>query len=158
VNAGTTILNGKRATGKALRQMARALADRKLLGERGGFLLKATLKDEGAWLSVVPCILNGARTYHYDMKLAEETAYTLIGAVNANGVFTLFFQPGPAGLGEDARGEYLKAYSRLAALLFDNGYDGEARLDWSTRRLLEESEVARPAPESLAALIHPTGP
>jgi len=146
---GKIILNGQSASGKILDQAMHALSDSSILVEKGGFLIKATLTDTVTWIDIVPCVINGNRTYHYDMQLEVETEFTLVGSVNANGIITLFFNPKQAPLSDHAVMEYGLAYTRLSQLLKDAGYTGEGILDWSTQKLLEESGIRKPPPTSI---------
>lgn len=148
----SVVLNGRRAGAELLRQVALALADPDVLAERGGFLFKATLGEDTAWLDVVPCVMDGVRSYHYNMRMQEENDCTLTGAVNANGIFTIFFSPRSGGLSEDLLAGLRLAYGRMARLLMDNGYPGEGKLDWATLNLLEETGICRTPPSSLRGL------
>lgn len=158
MSAGQVILNGQRAGKQALRQALQALCTQDILAANGGFLIKATLAEDQTWIDIVPCVINGERTYHYDMKLAVETESTLIGAVNTHGIFTLFFQPAAPVISEADRLEIGAAFRRLARLITNGGYFGCGRLDWGTRKLLDETGIFKPAPESLLDLLGESDP
>jgi len=52
----------------------------------------------------------GARRYHYNMHLADEDVPTLVGNVNAKGVFTMAFKAPSLKLTDEQKTQYLAVY------------------------------------------------
>ncbi len=141
-------LNGKRG-GAA--NWIRALNDPNLVREKAGFLFKASFDGDHLMLAAAPCLINGERTMHYNMHLKKEDAFTLVGDVNAQGVFTILFKPeSREQVAADAE-KYIGRFQRFAAFLLQNGYIGDGLLDEVTQDLLKELGLS-PAPETLADL------
>ena len=128
-----------------------ALNDERVVQEKAGFLLKATLHGDHALLAVEPCLIHGERRYHYNMRLAREDAYTLIGCVDARGVFTIMVKPESRELSDAQRAQYRDVLRAFAGLLLDCGYAGPGLLDEVTRELLRELGHS-PVPDRMAGL------
>jgi len=142
-------LNGKRG-GAA--DWIRALNDPNLLREKAGFLFKAGFDGDHLMLAVLPTMINGERSYHYNQHLEKEDAFTLLGDVNAEGVFTILFKPESREQAQANSEKYLEQFRRFAAFLIDGGYTGDGVLDEVTQGLLESLGLS-PAPETLAGLV-----
>ncbi len=141
-------LNGK--TGDASGWI-RALNDECIVREKAGFLFKASFDGDHLMLAAAPCLINGERTMHYNMHLKKEDALTLIGDVNAQGVFTILFKPDSRDqVSADAK-IYIGRFRRFAAFLLQNGYTGDGLLDEVTQGILEELGLSL-APQTLAEL------
>ena len=129
-----------------------ALNDARIVQEKAGFLFKATFDGDHLMLAVAPTLIQGERSYHYNMHLKKEDSFTLLGDVDAQGVFTILFNPeSRAQIQTDAE-KYIELFRRFAAFLVDNGYTGNGRLDEVTQRLLKNLGLS-PAPETLAGLV-----
>ncbi len=118
------------------RPWIQALNDAKLVLEKAGFLFKAGLTGDRMLLAVEPCLIQGERRYHFNMHLAHEDAYTLIGSVNAQGEFTILFKPESPELSPGQCARYREVIGTFAAFLLDGGYTGEGLLDEVTQALL----------------------
>ncbi len=141
-------LNGK--TGDASGWI-RALNDECIVREKAGFLFKASFDGDHLMLAAAPCLINGERTMHYNMHLKKEDAFTLIGDVNAQGVFTILFKPESREQVAAQAEEYIERFRQFAAFLIENGYTGDGALDEVTQGLLESLGLS-PAPQTLAEL------
>jgi len=63
-------LNGMAGRADVIRPWIQALNNRELVLEKAGFIFKAGLADGGHFmLAVEPCLIQGARRYHYNMHL-----------------------------------------------------------------------------------------
>lgn len=129
-----------------------ALNDVRLTAEKGGFLFKAAFDGERLMLAAVPALIHGERSYHYNLHVEKEDAFTLIGDVNAQGVFTILFKPESREAVTQYAAEYIGRFRKFAAFLNDAGYSGEGRLDEVTRGLLKDIGLS-PAPEILADFL-----
>jgi len=128
-----------------------ALNDERLVLEKAGFLFKASLCGDHLLLAVEPFLIHGERRYHYNMRLAREDAYTLVGCVDVKGVFTIMVKPESQELSDVQRARYRAVFRAFAGLLLDGGYAGPGLLDEATRELLKELGHA-PVPDRLAGL------
>jgi len=102
-------------------------------------------------IAVVPALIHGERTYHYALRLEQENVFTLIGEVNAQGVFTILFKPESCAAAMKHHREYIEQFRRFAAFLRLAGYDGTGLLDEVTQGLLHELGLS-PVPDRLSGL------
>ncbi len=129
----------------------RALNDERIVQEKAGFLFKASFDGDHLMLAVAPTLINGERSWHYNMHLEKEDAFTLIGDVNAQGVFTILFKPESREQVAAQAGEYIVLFRRFAAFLIEGGYTGNGVLDEVTQGVLESLGLS-PFPKTLAEL------
>jgi hypothetical protein len=144
--------NGKHGGLSVAAEWIRALNDARLTVEKGGFLFKAAFEVDHLMLVAVPALIHGDRSYHYNLLMEKEDAFTLIGDVNAQGVFTILFKPESCKAVTQYAAEYIGRFRKFAAFLNDAGYSGEGRLDEVTRGLLKDIGLS-PAPEILADFL-----
>jgi len=131
-------LNGKIGGPSMTAAWISALNDPRIVREKAGFLFKASLDGDHLMLAVVPCLINGARSHHYDQHLEKEDAFTLLGAVNAGGVFTILVKPDSGEQITTHSAEFIEAYRRFAAFLLNQGYAGGGLLDEVTQGVLRD--------------------
>ncbi len=143
--------NGKSGGPQAVSPWIAALNDARIVQEKAGFIFKTGLRDDHIVLAVEPSLINGERRYHFNMRIAGEDAYTLIGNVDAQGVFTILFHPKSREIPADQRTRYLDTYRAFARLLSECGYRGAGELDTVTQGLLKRLGL-HPAPASLDGL------
>jgi hypothetical protein len=143
--------NGKRSGLSVATEWIRALNDPRVLQEKAGFLFKASFDGDCLMLAVAPTLINGERSYHYNLRLEKEDAFTLIGDVNAQGVFTILFKPESRAAVSQHATEYIGRFRSLAAFLKTTGYTGAGRLDEVTQDILRTLGLS-PVPESLSDL------
>ena len=144
-------LNGNSGDASIAAAWIRALNDERIVREKAGFLFKASLDGDHLMLAAAPCLISGERTMHYNMHLEKEDAFTLIGAVNAQGIFSILFNPESREQVAARAGEYVELFRRFAAFLIEGGYTGDGALDEVTQGLLEKLGLS-PAPETLIEL------
>jgi hypothetical protein len=144
-------LNGKSGDPSVAADWIRALNDARIVQEKAGYLFKASVCGDQLMLAVEPCLINGARSYHYAMHLQQEDAFTLIGDVNAQGIFTILFKPESRAAVSQHAAEYLERFRAWAAFLRDAGYTGAGLLDEVTQSILHDLGLS-PAPKTLAGL------
>ena len=141
------------ATGAAtlITPWIRALNNPRIVTEKAGFIFKAGFDGDHLMLAVAPTMINGERSYHYNQHLKKEDAFTLLGDVNAQGVFTILFKPeNPEQIAADSK-KYIVLFRRFAAFLIESGYTGDGALDEVTQGVLQELGLS-PAPQTLADL------
>ena len=144
-------LNGITGGPSIVKDWIGALDDGCSLTEKAGFLFKASLCEDHLMLAVEPCLINGKRSYHYNMHLDKEDAFTLIGDVNARGVFTILFKSESRAAVAQHAVEYIARFRRFAAFLRDAGYPGDGLLDEVTQNILKDLGLS-PVPKTLADL------
>ena len=147
----TVILNGQTGDASVAAPWIRALNTARIVQEKGGFLFKAAFAGDQLMLAVTPSLVGEERRYHYNQHLKKEDAFTLIGMVNACGVFTILFQPESRDPLYAQGAEHVEVIRRFAAFLFAGGYRGEGPLDEVTQSVLSQLGLS-PAPTTLAAL------
>ncbi|MCF7849933.1 MAG: hypothetical protein K9M45_13860 [Kiritimatiellales bacterium] len=128
-----------------------ALNDPRIVTEKSGFLFKASLDGDHLRLAVAPCLINGERSYHYNMQMEGEDAFTLIGAINAQGIFTILFKAESRELSVKQIARYVDTFRRFAAFMRNAGYAGEGRLDEVTQAVLKRLGLS-PVPQYLGSL------
>ena len=147
-------LNSKTGEPSIAIHWIRALDDERILVGKAGFLFKASLCENHLMLAVEPCLINGERSYHYNMSLEQEDAYTLIGYVNARGVFTILFRAESPELSVRQIEMHSETFRRFAGFLLEAGYAGEGLLDEVTQTVLKKLEFL-PVPSTLFELYNP---
>ncbi len=144
-------LNGKTGGASVATDWIGALNDPRLVREKAGFLFKASFEGGHLMLAVAPTLINGERSYHYNMHLKKEDAFTLLGDVNAEGIFSLLFKPDHPGQFRAESSRFVGVCHRFAGFLIENGYAGKGMLNEVTQGLLEAAGLS-PAPQVLADL------
>jgi len=144
-------LNGKTGDASIAAGWIRALNDERIVREKAGFLFKAGFDGDHLMLAVLPTLINGERSFHYNQHLDKEDIFTLIGDINAEGVFTILFNPESREQVESDSAKYIELFRQLAAFLIENGYTGEGVLDSVTQDVLKRLGLS-PAPQTLAEL------
>jgi len=129
----------------------RALNDERIVREKAGFLFKAGFDGDHLMLAVLPTMINGERSYHYNQHLEKEDAFTLLGDVNAEGVFTILFKPESREQVEADSEKYIELFRRFAAFLVESGYTGDGALDEVTQGVLKSLGLS-PVPQTLVEL------
>jgi hypothetical protein len=145
-------LNGKRGKAKIAKPFIHALNTPAILTEKAGFLFKATVCGDLLVLGVTPYFIEGQRTWHYDMVMPAENEFTLLGAINADGHFTILFTPISDELTTFEQIAYGDNYIQFAQFLLASGLESEGPLDAITIQLLTEANVFHTPPTSLAEL------
>jgi len=145
-------LNGDTGSHKMAADFIHALNDPGILTEKAGFLFKTTVCGDRLMLGITPYFINGERMYHYDVSLPVENEFTLIGSINAEGVFTIFFRPESLNIPPEKKEVYSDSYVIFARFLLENGYAGKGLLDGVTLKTLEETALFVSVPETLIEL------
>jgi hypothetical protein len=143
------IINGEAAKPIIISKMVHAFNDYKILKSCGGYILTFRIDKNTAYIGVMPSIIAGQRSNHYDLKAGPETKIFLTGGINANGEISLLFKISKTELTEEIKSELRELYINLAVLLIKNGYKGPGTFDWITRKIIEESELFSPIPPTI---------
>jgi len=141
--------NSKTGDSSVAAEWIRALNDEQIIREKAGFLFKASFDGGHLMLAVEPWLINGERSRHYNMHLEKEDAFTLIGSIDAQGVFTMLFKPDSLEQFTAASARFIEVCRRFAGFLLENGYTNEGRLDEVTQGFLKEAGLSFP-PQGLA--------
>jgi len=144
-------LNGKTGNPSVAKEWIRALNDPRILKEKAGFVFKASFAGDHLMLAAAPFLIDGQRSYHFNMHLQHEDAFTLIGDVSAAGVFNLLFKPESREFADQNAAACLATLRRFADFLLSAGYRGAGELDEVTQGVLERFGLS-PAPRTLADL------
>ena len=144
MNGLKTIVNGKTASGSEWAEIVRALSDPSIISEKGGYLFKSHIDGDTLRIGILPCLVNGMRTYHYNIDI-ERTRYVLIGAFNPNGTATILFrlnrEESKKKRAADAA-EYRLQLSSLARALTSSGFPAEYELDAISAAALREAGIS----------------
>jgi len=153
------ILNATRASAGELKQMFRALEDPEILKEKGGYIFRTALaanptdsEKRKLHFSIKPALLEGERTFHYDLILPESIRWILSGCINSTGEIQLLFKPESRPLTSEALKGYRKLYSSLASFFLNGGYQGEGVFDMVTQLLIQDAGLFEPTPDNFRAL------
>ena len=147
------VINGESGGISLAKGWIHALNDPRILQEKAGFLFKVYADESQLMIAVAPALIHGERSYHYALRLEKAKAFfTLIGSVNAQGVFTILFKPESREATVTYRLEYIEQFSRFSVFLHRAGYAGAGRLDEITQGLLKELGLS-PVPDTLSGLL-----
>jgi hypothetical protein len=147
----TIHLNNKKVSRREIRKIFTSIQDNKVLKSKGGFLFKSSVNRDEFHLGIIPVIIDGQRTHHYDIKLNYEDIYIFSGFFNSDGTLGILFTP--PGKKENItigfKTELKSAYSKTLSLLVDNGISDKMELDWISRKMIEEIGIFDPIPRYL---------
>ena len=144
MNAINTVVNGKAMPGPEWSEIVRALSDPAIAAEKGGYLFKSHIDGNTLRIGILPCIVNGMRSYHYNIDI-ERTRYVLIGTINPNGTATVLFrlnrEEAKKKRAADAL-EYRRQFAGLAMSLVSRGFPPDFALDSITIDALREAGIS----------------
>ena len=143
------IINGEPAESQLISQMVRAFFNPDMLRPCGGYIVTYREHNGTAYLGVKPSILNGQRSNHYDLRAGPDSRLSLIGGIDARGEISLLFKIPRSGLSVETKSELRALYARFADLLIQYEYGGAGILDWTTRKILRESELFSSVPSTI---------
>ncbi len=147
-------LNNEVLSHKKVKKIFRSIQDKKVLKAKGGFLFKSSINETEFHLGILPVLIEGERTHHYDIKLDYIDPYVFSGFFNADGTFgAVFTPPDKKELITEKYKEELKiCYIATAQVLISNGVSAEMELDWITKTILEEAALFPEIPAVLGDL------
>ena len=129
--------------------MIQALNSRKIRTEKGGYLFKAASDEENLYLGIIPCISDGERTHHYDIRMPGNLEYVLTGGIIPEGKITVLFIPADRNLTDMMRRGYRSIYVDLAAGLIAAGFSAPGEIDEVSMAMLEKAELFPSVPLTL---------
>ncbi len=142
-------INDADAKPKTISRMIQAFSNIDILNSYGGYIFTYRIHNGINYLGIMPAILEGQRSNHFDLKAGPETKIFLTGGINADTEISLLFKIPKIELTEKIKSELRDLYINLANLLIKNGYSGTGTLDWITRNIIEESELFSPVPMTI---------
>ena len=147
------IINDEVMESKQILLMIKAFYNSNILKSCGGYILTYRIYKNTAYIGVMPSIINGQRSNHYDLKAGPETKAFLTGGINSNGEISLLFKISKTELTDEIKSDLKNLYISLANLFIKNKYKGSGSFDWITRKMIEESELFFPIPFTIFDLI-----
>lgn len=149
-------INNEKKTHRETGKILKSVQDIKILKFRGGFLFKSSINEHEFHLGIVPVMIEGERTHHYDIKLDYEDDYIFSGFFNVDGTLGMLFTP--PGKKEDITDDFKaglkKAYAETVNVLVESGLSKEIKLDWISIKMLEEAGLFQPVPQKLIDFTH----
>ncbi len=149
------ILNEKKTDKNTLKQIIPALSNPTILNEKGGYIFKTLVLEDTLYLGLLPYLIDGKRTYHFNIKMPQEE-FVLIGFINSNGSIELLFKMKPeqykAGLSLEEIKYYRKSYIKFARCLLEFKFNEEVKLDAVTRQALTEIKIFTEVPRNIKGL------
>jgi hypothetical protein len=137
------VVNGKPMPGSEWSEIVRALSDPAIATEKGGYLFKSHLDGDTLRIGILPCIVNGMRSYHYNIDI-ERTRHVLIGTINPNGTATVLFRLNREEAKKKREAdalEYRRQFAGLAMSLVSRGFPPDFELDSITIDALREAGI-----------------
>ena len=148
-------LNNKITTQKEIHKVFKSIQNKKILLSKGGYLYKSSINESEFHMGIIPMIIEGERTHHYDIKLDFEDDYILSGFFNGNGTFGILFTP--PGKKEEISSDFkenLKSVSiETLGILVQSGISKTMELDWISKKMLEEIGIFNRIPQTIKDLI-----
>jgi len=149
-------LNSNKIDKEEMKTVFSQINKESILIQNGGFLFQAILDLPHLYLGIQPCIVDGLRTYHYNIKLPVNHEIVFSGCFNTDKSITLvpvmdrsLFQQGFKG---DLQVKILSSYHELASFLIENGLPQNTSLDFATQHILKELHLSKKSPQTLLDL------
>ncbi len=143
------VLNGETVKAAIISKMIYAFGSPDILKSCGGYIFTYRKHKNISYLGVKPAIIAGQRSNHYDLDSGPDTKIYLTGSINPNGDISLLFKISKKELNEKNKFELKNLYIQFARLLIENKYKGPGKLEWITKKIIEESELFSPVPISI---------
>jgi hypothetical protein len=143
------IVNGKVTSSKKLRQIVTAMGDADIIAVKGGYIFNVSFQDTAMVLGVMPYLIHGQRTRHYDIKMPEDR-YMLVGFINSNGTLDLMFKVSraeyKAGLSNETKQHYADRCIAFAAIMHEYGLPDDCVINQVTVTIMAEIGLTLTAP------------
>ena len=143
------VLNGETIKTTQITKMVYAFGNPDILKSCGGYILTYRKQGDILYLGVKPAIIDGQRSNHYDLQSGPDTKIYITGSINPNGELSLLFKIPKKELSKKNKLKLKELYIQFARLLIENRYEGLGKLDWITKKIIEESKLFSPAPKSI---------
>lgn len=143
-------INRHHATTADMKQLAASAAAPDHLVATGGLLFRAFVPADRLDIGVLPVIWNGAKNYHYDIKLLAEGRPIVFGGFYPDLTVQILCRPNQ---GEAFAHEELRIVrdhlSRFCRLFVQHGYPADRAVDWVTAKWLKDSKLFAVAVETV---------
>ena len=150
------ILNGEEKSKKEIRQILKAVSNKKILKEKGGYVTKASIVNNHLFIGIIPAFIEGWKKYHYDIELEFEDQFSLIGSINADESMTIVFkldkETYKRGLSKNEQIKLRNNYIKYAHFFIDIGFSGDLKMDEPTKMILKKSGLFEKIPLTLSEL------
>jgi len=148
-------LNNKKTTHREFGKVFKSIQNKKILQSKGGYLFKSSINKSEFHMGIIPVIIEGERTHHYDIKLDYEDDYIFSGFFNGNGTLGILFTP--PGKKDEISSEFkenLKSvYLETLGVLTQNGISEKMELDWISQKMIGEIDIFHPVPQNIHDLL-----
>lgn len=138
------IVNGKVTSPKQLRKIVTAMGDANIIAVKGGYIFNVSFQDATMVLGVMPYLIHGQRTRHYDIKMPEDR-YMLVGFINSNGTLDLMFKVSRAeyraGLSDETKQHYADRCITFATIMLEYGLPEHCIINPITVAIMAEIEL-----------------
>ncbi len=152
-------LNNKVLRTNEVKKIFKSVQNMKILKKKGGYLFKSSLNKTDFHIGIIPVLIEGERSHHYDIKLDYEDEYEFTGFFNTDGTIGILFSlPKQLNMTENisVKIDFLEKikiiYTETADLLIKNGLSERMKLDWISRKIIDEADLFEPIPEFLGNL------
>jgi len=140
------ILNRQPVSDSEIKKIITSLSDPAVIQTKGGFLLKSYLDGTTLYLEILPYMINGERTYHYNMHLPESAEFGLSGFINSNKSITLLpivsGDFAKEGFTEKQKKGFLNQIIQLCHYCIKWGFDDNFAVDFVTGQILTQLGVS----------------
>jgi hypothetical protein len=143
------IINGNTFKKKDLVKMIKAFNNSTILNSYGGYIYTFRIHNNNTYMGIKPSIIDGQRSNHYNLVAGPETKVFLTGGINPNGEISLLFKISEKELTNELKFQLKEHYIQFADLLITNKYNGKGNLEWISRKMLEESQLFFPIPNTI---------
>jgi hypothetical protein len=148
-------LNNKLTDPEEINRIFQSIQVKKILEEKGGFLFKSSINDSEFHISIIPVIMDGQRTHHYDIRLDYEDEYILSGFFNIDGSLGMLFTPPGRKdrIEQNFKNRLKNCYRETAIVLLENGFPPDIKLDWVSQKILGEIGIFQTIPRTLSDVL-----
>lgn len=148
-------LDNKAVSSKEFSRIIVSIQKSSVLKQRGGFLFQSCLKETDLYIGIVPSFMEGERGHHYDIKLDYSDDYKFSGNFNADGTLGMVFIPKveKENIGKEFKTKIKEAFITTLQIFAEHGLSTTMKLDWVTKRIIEEVQLFEPIPDTLGDIL-----
>ena len=147
-------LNREILNQKEIKKIFKSIQNKKILKQKGGYLFNSSIRDSDFYIGIIPVLIEGERSHHYDIKLEYEDLYKLTGFFNVDGTIGMLFTPSDKNgiINSEFKKRLRNCYIKTAGLLVQYGFPEQTGFDWITQKILAEIGIFEPVPQTLGHL------
>jgi hypothetical protein len=159
INSGITkiVFNGKPTKARQLMRVVKALSDKTILADKGGYIFSLHIDDDTLHIGILPYFIGNERSRHYDIDIPEGK-FNLIGFVNVNAFVELFFKLSRddylKGLNDDEVARYRENYVRFSRFMMELNFPIHTELSFETQDLLRKLNIIPNPPKTIGELAN----